>query len=211
MFETKFGEMEVIYIFSGADGTGKSTIIDAFSKVKRSEGIHVNVKWLRYVSYLSKFVNVIGRLTGKSYKEKYGWGVVGYHEYSGWIGYLFIIATFIDHSVYFIYFRIRSLFFKGDVIFDRYLIDSVADLIVDTNKPNLILQLFRYHIKWLNDNCKVILLECDENIVISRRPDILDDKCYKLRVEAFMKIKNSFNLDSYDTGNKSVDDLVRCI
>mgnify|MGYP003669645807 CR=1 FL=1 len=200
-------------MLSGPDGTGKSTIIEATRKALDHEKIESKVIWLRFHHYLAKIVNGIGRLTGKSFYEKYSWGKVGYHNYNGAIGYLYIYAVFIDHIVFRIFKRPIVLKNHENITYliDRYILDIAADLIVDTKKEKIIFKLFGKLIKKELKYSNTFILECPKELVISRRVDIIDDKKYDDKIYAYNLIAEKFNVTKLNTGKYSVDKIVTII
>ena len=64
-------------------------------------------------------------------------------------------------------------------VIDRFLIDTVVDLIVDTEKEKIILDLFSDLITKELKTSNIFILKCDKEIVYQRRTDIFDDKNYE--------------------------------
>ena len=79
-------------IISGADGSGKTTLINGFF-TNHSHTYY----WGRYHHYTQKVFNAIMRLTGKSYTEQSVGECHGYHEYYGAIGILYLICSIVDN------------------------------------------------------------------------------------------------------------------
>ena len=200
-------------MLSGPDGTGKSTISLQLKNHFEEKKLTVKSTWLRFNHYFAKLVNVIGRLTGKSYYEKYEWGKVGYHEYKGLIGYLYIFAVYFDHIIFRLFLRKKNLVNNGaDVlIIDRYIFDIMADLIVDTGKYELVLALFSPFAKKELKSSKSFILRCDPDIVMSRREDIKDDKSYEDKRKAYAFLAVRLNIQELDTGELSVEEIIKII
>lgn len=198
-------------IISGPDGTGKSTITNALSNILKKENIDVNSVWLRFNHYSAKIVNLIGRLLKKSFYEKYEWGKVGYHNYEGKFGYLYIYAIYIDHIIFDKFFRNRILNSTKLLLIDRYIIDIAADLIVDTNKATLVVKLFKKYIEKEMHLSKTFILRCDPAIVKLRREDIKDDKNYLKKVSAYQLLAKEFNITTLNTGDLTPDEIIEII
>lgn len=201
------------YMISGSDGTGKSTITESLKTTYESQDKTVKTVWLRFNHNFAKLVNILGRITGKSYYEEYSWGKVGYHNYSGYIGYLYIYAVFYDHLLFRIFNR-KKIFEETDcevLIIDRYIIDIMADLIVDTNKNELIYKLFFKYAKTEITQSKVFILDCDYNIVVSRRKDIEDDKNWLKKQAAYKYLSEKLDLTIINTGENSIEDIIKII
>ena len=198
-------------MLSGPDGTGKSTIAKAVI-LKYSESNHeLNHVWLRFNHYSAKFINMIGRLLGKSYYETYAWGKLGYHDYNGIIGIFYIIAVYIDHLVFICFVRKRLLKQDKHYLIDRFIIDIMADLIIDTNRPRMVLFLFGFFLKKELQSAHAFILECDVKIVVSRRRDVLDDKKYNAKILAYKLIAAKFNITTVDSGFSTIKETVNKI
>lgn len=193
-------------MISGPDGTGKSTIINRLYNV-----VGYEVVWLRFNHYLAKGMNGIGRLFGKSYREEYSWGVVGYHDYQGVFGVLYVYAVFIDQYIFRILFKNKKLNKQNDYLIDRYIVDVIADLIVDTQSTALVFKLFERQLKKELTQSRCFILKCDPLIVFSRRPDVSDDRKYLDKVSAYECIAARYNIEVIDTGINEVDWIVQKI
>jgi len=200
-------------MISGPDGTGKSTITNALLDYYKQQNLKAETVWLRFNHYIAKFVNIVGRLLGKSYYEEYSWGKVGYHDYQGMIGYFYIFAVYCDHLIFRYFIRTKYLDRNNmDVlIIDRYILDIMADLIVDTAKKDLVITLFSPFFYKEQKHSEVFILKCNEKIVMSRRKDIKDDKSYKAKVEAYDFLAKTLSIQELDTGVMSVNELVKFI
>ena len=198
-------------MLSGPDGTGKSTIASAVIKELSNENIVLVHVWLRFNHYLARVVNFLGRVSGKSYYETYSWGKSGYHDYKGPIGFFYILAVYADHLFFDIFLRNRYLKSKKIYLIDRFIIDIIADLIVDTNRPNMILFLFTPLLKKELKLANTFILKCKKEIVIERRKDIIDDKKYDAKVSAYNLIASRFNIIILDSGELSVNGSVHKI
>lgn len=195
-----------IFMISGADGTGKSTILNSLRECFEEDNLLVAVLWLRFNHYLARGVNFLGRVLGLSYYENYSWGKVGYHEYSGLIGYLYIFAVYIDHIIFRIFFRSKYFNSSADIVLvDRYILDIIADLIVDTRRSRLVLILFNSYCKAELLNCKSFVLDCDQQIVISRRSDIYYDFKYSKKLQAYKLLRRFYGLAVINTGNVDIE------
>ena len=200
-------------MLSGADGTGKSTIVNNLQNYYTLKGKILKPVWLRFHHYFAKVVNAIGRVTKKSYQKKYSWGKVGYHDYTGLFGYFYIIAVYFDHIIFRCFIKPKVLKYnpKSSYLIDRYILDIAADLIVDTRNEKLVFKLFSGFVKKELEQAKTFILECPKEIVVKRRPDILDDKKYNDKIYAYDLISKKFNITRLNTGKYSVDEIIQQI
>jgi len=198
-------------LLCGPDGVGKSTIAVELKSLYRKKGIPVVIVWARFHHYLQRAVNLFARMTGKSYDVTYSWGRDNYHDYQGFIGVIYIYAAFIDHIIFIVFFK-KKMFMRGAFcIVDRYIIDIVADLIVDTNRPKLVFALFDRFISKELKNFNIFILECDVRIVESRRIDIKDDKKYLDKIKAYKLISDKYSINKINTGVSSISENVQKI
>jgi len=200
-------------MISGPDGTGKSTISESLQDYYKSENMGVESVWLRFNHYFAKVVNIFGRIFGKSYYEIYSWGKAGYHDYHGIIGYFYIYAVYLDHIIFRMFLRKKYLE-NTDVevlIIDRYILDIMADLIVDTSKNELVLKLFIPFAKKELEVSSAYILKCSPDIVISRRADIKDDKSWMSKRDAYVFLAEKLNIKEIDTGELSIEEIVKII
>jgi DNA polymerase III delta prime subunit len=195
-------------MLSGPDGTGKSTIADAVITELKHKNIVLNHVWLRFNHYLAKIINLLGRITGKSYYETYSWGKSGYHEYEGVLGFFYVLAVYLDHLFFDLILRNNYLKFQQNYLIDRFIIDIIADLIVDTKRPNMIFFLFAPFLKKELKLAHAFILKCDKEIVISRRIDILDDKSYDAKISAYKLIASRFDITTVDSGKLTIEQSV---
>lgn len=199
-------------MISGADGTGKSTIINALESHLKLQQKPVEKVWLRFNHLFAKLVNIVGRLTGKSYYEEYAWGKLGYHSYHGVFGYLYIVSVYLDHVIFFLFKR-RKVFGKKNkfILIDRYIVDIVADLIVDTGHNNFVHLLFdRFVYKELKIT-KAYIVDCDLDTIITRRSDILDDKNIRLKLSTYNDLAKYYRIEIINTKFLGVKDAVKYV
>jgi DNA polymerase III delta prime subunit len=195
-------------MLSGPDGTGKSTIANAVITKLKNKNIVLNHVWLRFNHYLAKIINVIGRVTGKSYYETYSWGKSGYHDYKGVLGFFYILAVYIDHVFFNLFLRKNYLKSEQIYLVDRFIVDIIADLIVDTERPNMVFFLFGPFLKKELKLAHAFILKCDKEIVVLRRKDILNDKSYDAKISAYKLIASRFNITTVDSGKLSIEESV---
>ena len=200
--------MKIIQII-GPDGVGKSTICSSLVDAIESDSLAATTVWMRFNHYFSKLFNALARLVGKSYYESYPWGKLGYHDYKGIVGTVYIYFVFVDH-VLFDFFIKRKVIKPGfDIILiDRYVFDTIVDLFVDTGNIRLPIKLFHKYLINEKRNTTVICLSCELTEVYKRRPDVIDDKVYLRKVYGYKLVRRLFNIKTVDTGLNTVESTV---
>ena len=186
----------MIILISGPDGVGKSTIGNALYEYLADRKLPVTLKWMRYAKLTSRCFNLLMICIGKNYKVRHEWGAIGYHDYRGLLGKLYINLVFFDFIVlqYLVHRKlINKKVLPGEyLILDRYLVDIVADLMVDTQCYDYVLKRFNNKLLSFLEISNVYLIECDYATVVKRRPDIIDDKKYFLRRKAYDVISDAY-------------------
>lgn len=199
----------VAIVISGPDGVGKSTIAREVCRVVDGSGVKAVMKWSRYNHFFAKVVNLLGRVLGKSYRETIHDVVVGYHDYSGVFGYLYIAAVFLDHIFAVLAFCFKALNWRRHYIYDRFLLDAVADLMVDTGRGRLILCLFAPLLKVASYFASFHIIQCKYEIVCERRPDVCFDKRYKARTDAYALISKAYTVRLHHTDKQSACEVAK--
>lgn len=124
-----------IVSISGLDGCGKTTIIERVRKELAGRGQATRYVWLRYNHYLTKILLGLCRLLGLTRYENHGDVVVGYHDFhrSRIVSWLFIGLTFVDTLLATVLRVYLPVFFGNSIVIcDRWIIDILIDLQVDT-------------------------------------------------------------------------------
>ena len=198
----------MIIIFSGADGVGKSTIIKQLS----SKYKNVEVKWMRHNKFLSRFFNFLMKLFGRNYNENIKGIKFGYHNYEGFLAFPIIILTLIDYYIFlprnlFFFFKFLKKKSSNLLIIDRYLTDTICDLIISTRKPKFVCTVFAHQIIFLKKISKIIFLSCDYKKVMIRRPELKWDRSYKEKMKAYSYVKEFFKFKVFDSSNSTIESI----
>ena len=183
-----------IYI-AGSDGSGKTTILKDIEEKINSSGKKTKHIWLRSPKILSKPLLAYCRLIGLT-KYKIIDGVrYGKHEFykSSNVSWLFPILQLVDFKIKW-FFERKKIKSNEIVIFDRFSIDTVADLMVDTRRMDL-------HKSWIGKefieaipkNSKIVILKVDEAVIRKRKKDTLHDELLEDKV----KVYNLLSKDLY--------------
>ena len=182
-----------IYL-TGADGSGKSTLLNAIKIELQNGGIETTTVWLRSPKIFSKPLMAYCRLKGytKYYMKD---GVkYGYHNFSSSkaVSFLFPFLQYID-------FRIALLLKKrpqGIILYDRFVLDTLADLMVSTRRLDL-------HKTWIGrrflclmpPSTKVFIIMVDELIIRQRKLDTLHDPNLSLKINIYGILAKDLNFE----------------
>lgn len=174
-----------VIVISGLDGSGKTTVIDAIRAELRNRDRETRYVWLRYNHYLTKGLLAVCRLTGLTEYRALPEGIVGQHHFyrSRLISWAFITLTLIDTTIAsFLSVHLPMKWSKKVVICDRWVLDTLVDLEVDTrmrlSRGTLVYRMF---MALLPADCVLVVLERDLDLVMSTRAENIVDPNFARR------------------------------
>ena len=152
----------ICYYITGPDGSGKTTYINEIYYYLQNKNVPVQHIWLRSPKILSKPLMVYCRLVGLTkYKTINGFRY-GVHEFykSKFVSWIFPLLQLIDFQIkkWLVFSKINQM--KDFVILlDRFALDTLADLMVDTGRYDLHLKrIGKSFRKLMPVNTKIIVL-----------------------------------------------------
>lgn len=190
---------QVIYLL-GADGSGKTTYLDTVEKELNKKGITTRHIWIRSPKIFSKPLMAYCRLVKLTKYETIDGIKYGIHEFykSPFVSWLFPILQLIDFNIKWFQEK-RKVRANDTLLFDRFCLDTLADLMVDTKRFDLHKTwIGKAFIKKLPNNCKTIVLNVDAEIIRSRKKDTLYDKSLDSKVKVYKLLSKDLNLRVID-------------
>lgn len=190
------------YYIAGPDGSGKTTHINSIKRHLHSRGIRARQIWMRSPKILSKPLMAYCRLVGLTRYTDIDGIRVGRHEFykSKIVSKVFPWLQYMDMKISVI-FKIKPhvLLKKDTFIMDRYVIDTLADLMVDTRRYDLPETMVgRKFMALLPPNSKTVILDVDESILRKRKKDVSVDPLIKEKIKAFGKIAKDMKIKIID-------------
>ena len=186
-----------IYI-AGPDGIGKTTFLNCVKyKIKENKTCHI---WIRSPKIISKPLMAFCRLVGLTQYKTIDGIKYGTHNFykSTFVSWLFPILQLLDFKIKW-HFEKRKINKRDVVLFDRFSLDTLADLMVDTHKMDM-------HKSWIGkqfislfpENLKIIILEVTEESIRNRKKDTLYDENLALKIKVYKILSNDLNLKVID-------------
>jgi thymidylate kinase len=194
------------YYLTGPDGSGKTTMLLRIERelVRRGE-IPVKI-WLRSPKVLSRPLMLYCRLTGLTKYRTIDGVKYGKHEFyrSPFVSWLFPILQVMDFRL--IWWQ-RSRRYKGMnlLLMDRFAIDTLADLMVDTGRYDLHLRKAgKKLMSLIPENTKTLVLDVKEEAIRRRKIDTMHDPHIAEKIKVFKILSRDLNLNRIDN-NRPVD------
>jgi len=199
----------LILSYSGIDGSGKTSIIDGVTDAINNKGIKTRYIWLRYNHYLTKLLLIFCRIVGLTEYHTINGQRIGYHNFykSKIVSYLFIALTYIDTlTVTILLVYLPSMFGKSTIICDRWVLDILIDLEIDTKLSLTDTLISRMFYALVPKNAKCFIVYRDYNSVLHARDEHSIDNNFKARYELYYSREYSnFNVIS---NTKKLNDVI---
>lgn len=187
----------------GTDGTGKTTHVKILLNRLKINGRNYRYMWFRFNHLLSVFLLIYCRLVNLTIYEKIDGEKIGYHEFyrSKTISFLYPWFLFLDTIPAYVSKILIPSIFGYNIICDRFIYDTIVDLMIDLNNFNIHKEMIgKLFISLVPKNSYIILLDLEESIIRERRKDLINDKSLTMRRIAYTKIAKEFNIPIIENG-----------
>ncbi|MEN6292526.1 MAG: hypothetical protein ABFC34_10430 [Methanobacterium sp.] len=191
-------DAELIYI-CGPDGVGKSTQAKLVMESFKKKGKSYEYRWLRYHHLFSLPLLGIARLRGLSEVQTLENGEkIGYHYFykSKIISSVYPLLLFLDSLIFSIAkLYIPRVVFKKNIVCDRFIYDTLIDLIISTHKTNLHWSLIGNNfLSLIPKNTKIVMLLAEEAELRQRRADVMQDKTLEMKMDLYRNFADKFDI-----------------
>lgn len=193
-----------VYYIAGSDGSGKTAILKELEKELSSSSINTRHIWIRSPKILSKPLMLYCRIVGLTSYRTINGIKYGKHEFdrSPFVSWLFPILQLLDFKIKW-YLKKININKEDVILFDRFNLDTLADLMVDTKKYHL-------HKSWVGKaflkmspkNGKSIILKVDEEIIKQRKLDTLYDEQLKDKIQIFNIISKDLHIKTIENNSE---------
>ncbi|KYC45235.1 MAG: thymidylate kinase [Candidatus Methanofastidiosum methylothiophilum] len=192
----------------GPDGVGKTTQIELLISKLNEKGLRYESKWLRFNHFFSLPLLALARFMGLSEIITLESGNrLGYHYFyrsraiSALYAFLLLADTMIN-TFFKVY--IPVFIFRRNIIYDRFIYDTMVDLMVSTgNMSETYSTLFSGLIPRKSIS---ILLITDTETLRQRRDDVMYDKALEQKINRYHQLSEKFNIPTVDA-NQPVENV----
>jgi len=184
------------YYLTGPDGSGKTTYLKEIEELLNKREEQTQHIWIRSPKIFSKPLMGFCRLVGLT-KYDYIDGIkYGGHQFyrSKFISWLFPFLQLIDFYIKWL-FQKRLIKNNITILFDRFVLDTLADLMVDTHRFDLHKTwVGKQFLKLMDKDFKIIVLKVDENIIKARKLDTKHDPNTAIKNEIYALLAKDLGL-----------------
>ena len=200
--------MNKYYYITGPDGSGKTTFIKQIEEYLTNQNKKTKHIWIRSPKIFSKPLMAYCRLIGLTKYTIVNGVKYGKHEFykSKFISWFFPILQLLDFKFKWLLIK-RKINPHEIILFDRFVLDTLADLMVDTNNFNLHKsKIGRKFINSIPKDINLIVLETNEEYIRSRKIDTLHDEHLTKKINVYKLLANDLNLTVINN-NKGIRDV----
>lgn len=173
--------------------------------------------WFRFFHFLSLPLLAYCRLVGLTIYETKNEQRIGRHEFyrSKIISFLYPWVLFIDMLPMYFVKIFLPLCFGYTIICDRFIYDTLADLMIDLNDSEIHKKIVgKLYLKLIPKNTKAVLLDLDESVIRERRKDLAGDQSLGMRRKVYQQIAKEFNISAIKndaTIEKVHEKIIKCL
>jgi len=200
-----------IYI-TGSDGSGKTTILKDVDKKLLSQSKKTKHIWIRSPKILSKPLMVYCRLAGLTTYNTIDGIKYGKHEFykSSFVSWLYPILQLLDFKIKW-FFEKRKIKPNEILLFDRFSLDTLADIMVDTRKLKLHQTgIGKSFIKMIPKDTKILIPVVDEKTIRNRKKDTLYDEHLAQKINVYSILSKDLAIRSIDN-NRTYEEVKKDI
>lgn len=192
-------DIKTFYI-TGPDGSGKTSFLKEVEKNLVKQEKRIKHLWLRSPKILSKPLMLYCRITGLTKYKVINGVKYGKHEFyrSKFVSWLYPILQYIDFIAKWMLEK-RKLKDSEILLLDRHAIDTLIDIMVDTDKMDLHKKrIGKAFIRQIPKNTSIIVMDVDEAVIRARKKDTLFDEHLTQKIKAYRIVSNSLGLKVID-------------
>lgn len=189
------------YYLLGTDGSGKSTLLQYIEEYFNKKDIKTSYVWLRFPMIISRPLMLFCRIVKLTKYYNINGIKYGAHEFyrSRFVSWIYPYLQFVD-------FIIKNRKFNNlnsVVLYDRYVIDVIADIMVDTHRFDFHkTKIGKRFLGYLPDNISILMLSVDEDVIRSRKKDTIFDPHLNDKIHVYKILAKDLNIELINNNGK---------
>lgn len=196
------------YVYlTGPDGSGKSTYLHEVREYYNLKNKTIINFWLRSPKILSKPLMGLCRLIGLTQYQMINGITYGKHDFhrSKFVSLIFPLLQYLD-------FRIKWSLISGNlnqheiILFDRFALDTLADLMVDTSRYDLHKKrIGKAFLKLIPTDTLIIALDVKPSTIKARKLDTLHDPHLDKKVDVYSILTRDLTIPVIDNNRSEAE------
>lgn len=187
-------------VFSGIDGSGKTTVIEKVRQHLHDNNIKSFYIWLRFNHYFCKGMHGLARVLNLSVKKPSYRGEAWFHEFyrSRVFCAIYIRMTYLDTIIGCLKLRFRLLRqgLGGYIICDRWVPDVLADLAVKTHCDDFLDTVwYRRFMRLMPEEAQIFLIVRDSGKLLECREENREDPDFSFRQQIYKKLQEKSEIN----------------
>ena len=207
-------EKPMFICITGIDGVGKTTHVNLILEHLRNKGIKCEYKWLRFHHLISLPLLAFCRLAGYTRVSTLGdTQKCSYHEFyrSDFISFVYPWILLMDTVLFTTVKVYIPMLYGNTIVCDRFVYDTLIDVAVATRDHKIYDKAVgKLFLKLIPENARIVMLNLDKAIVISRREELMDDVTFDERYELYRSFSDEFGIRVVENGG-AVEDVNKLI
>lgn len=185
----------------GVDGVGKTLHARELEASFLKDGVKTKYVWLRFVHMTTLLLLGYCRVAGFTTYENINGTVVGKHRFytSKFISYVYPRLLYIDLLPIYLSKVLIPRFMGWTVICDRFVFDTIVDLMIDLNDDHFHeTSIGKKYLRLIPKDAKLVLLDLDLELIHKRRPELIADMLLARRKELYHKLAYMYRIPVVD-------------
>jgi thymidylate kinase len=200
-----------VVIISGPDGSGKTTQARIIVGTLRKQGVNAHYRWIRFIHLLSLPLLAYATIRGYTQIETLPNGRrTGIHTFwqSELVARIYPCVLYLDMVIAkIIYLDIPSILFGRVIVCDRFVVDAVIDIMIDTRGYSFHKSRMGFKFLKLNPTESVnVVLTSDLGTILARRSYLVGDRTLEKRIELYATLARDLGIRSID-GSRKIEEV----
>lgn len=188
------------FYLTGPDGSGKTSLLNYLKKEFEQSNHTVTTIWIRSPKIFSKPLMVYCRMMGYTKYFRVNDTLYGFHDFarSKFVSLVFPYLQYLDLRLVLLFKKTP----KGIVFYDRYILDTLADLMVSTQRFDLHHKFIgKCILKLFPSSVFTLVVKVKEETIRARKRDTIYDPNLNLKLKVYEILAEDLNIETLDNNS----------